>query len=195
MNKILILFAHPIFERSRIQKALVNAVPVSKYITFHDLYEFYPDFNVRIDIEQDLLLSHDIIIWQHPFYWYSVPPLLKQWIDLVLEFGWAYGPGGEALKGKVVFNAISSGGRQEAYTPEGRNRFEVNHFLTPLEQTARLCLMHYAPPFVIHGTHRLNEEQIKNYAYQYQSLLEQLQRKPLEFLTDFKGKYLNELIV
>ena len=57
------------------------------------MYEKYPDFNIDVDYEKKLLEKNQIIIWQHPFYWYSAPPLLKQWIDLVLEFGWAYGPG------------------------------------------------------------------------------------------------------
>ena len=64
-------------------------------VTFHDLYELYPDFDVQVEQEQELLISHDMIILQHPFYWYSCPPLLKQWIDLVLEHGWAYGKEGE----------------------------------------------------------------------------------------------------
>ena len=84
-------------------------------VTFHDLYELYPDFDVQIDQEQELLISHDMIILQHPFYWYSCPPLLKQWIDLVLEHGWAYGKEGNTLKGKKMFNAISTGGSPDAY--------------------------------------------------------------------------------
>ena len=86
MTKILILFAHPLYEKSRIHKALKKAIPETSDITFRDLYELYPDFNINIKQEQQLLIDHDIIIWQHPVYWYSVPPLLKQWIDMVLEF-------------------------------------------------------------------------------------------------------------
>lgn len=195
MNRILILFAHPLFEKSRIHKSMVKAVPQAEHITFHDLYELYPDFNIRIETEKALLLSHDIIIWQHPLYWYSIPPLLKQWIDLVLEFGWAYGPGGEMLKDKIIFNAVSSGGRAEAYAPEGRNRFTVQQFLAPLEQTSRLCHMNYIAPFVVHGTHLLTPDQIAEYAFQYRRLLEHLQRTPLEDIRNFNGNYLNELVV
>lgn len=84
-------------------------------ITFRDLYELYPDFNINIKAEQSMLLAHDIIIWQHPFYWYSCPPLMKKWIDLVLEYGWAYGANGDQLKGKSFLNAITSAGNFEAY--------------------------------------------------------------------------------
>lgn len=194
MNKILILFAHPLFEKSRIHNALSQVIGVSENIAFHDLYETYPDFNIRIQAEQELLLHYDIIIWQHPFYWYSIPPLLKQWIDVVLEFGWAYGPGGEALKGKIIFNAVSAGGREEAYSDEGRNRFTVRQFLAPLEQTALLCNMHYIAPYVIHGTHLLTDNHISDYASEYQKLLEILQRIPTDELKNFSGNYLNELV-
>ena len=99
--RILIIFAHPRFEKSAINSMLVKSIPDLPEITFHDLYEKYPDFNIDIEHEKKLLVEHQVIIWQHPFYWYSAPPLLKQWIDLVLEFGWAYGPGGDALQGKI----------------------------------------------------------------------------------------------
>lgn len=195
MNKILILFAHPLFEKSRIQTALVNAIPDSPHITFHDLYELYPDFNIDVRFEQELLLHHDIIIWQHPFYWYSIPPLLKQWIDMVLQFGWAYGPMGDKVKDKKVFNVISSGGREEVYSPEGRNRYTVRQFLAPLEQTAWLCQMKYLPPFVIHGTHMLQMPEIKSYAEQYKRLLNMLVTGDYEISKTDHMKYLNELVV
>ncbi|HMT29653.1 MAG TPA: NAD(P)H-dependent oxidoreductase [Bacteroidia bacterium] len=175
MNKILILFAHPLLEKSRIHKSLLKSLPTSENITFRDLYELYPDFNIDVKKEKQLLLEHDIIIWQHPVYWYSVPPLLKQWIDVVLEFGWAYGPGGNKLQGKFIFNAISSGGQQAVYSPEGKNRFTIRQFLAPLDQTAVLCHLTYLPPFVVHGTHLLNNDQINEYAKQYRLLLLKLE--------------------
>ena len=170
-NKILILFAHPRLERSLNQTQLISSIPEISEITFHDLYEKYPDFDIDIEYEQKLLLEHQIVIWQHPFYWYSSPPLLKQWIDLVLSFGWAYGPGGTALQGKIVFNAITSGGQRSAYSKEGHNRFTINQLLSPFEQTAYLCKMIWLPPFVIHGTHRISESERQNHAMQYGKIL------------------------
>ncbi|MFN8259158.1 MAG: NAD(P)H-dependent oxidoreductase [Bacteroidales bacterium] len=174
MRKILILFAHPRFEHSVVNQALVKAVKNKPTITFRDLYELYPDFDIDVKKEQELLLSHDIIIWQHPFYWYSCPPLLKQWLDLVLEFNWAYGPKGNALEGKVIFSAITTGGAREAYRQEGRNRFPLKHLLSPFIQTAYLCKMRYLPPFAVQGTHRLGAEELDNYASDYLKLLNYL---------------------
>ena len=91
MAKVLILFAHPALEKSRVNKRLILAAGNIDNITLNDLYEEYPDFDIDIKREQQLLIEHDLIILQHPFYWYSTPALLKQWEDLVLEHGWAYG--------------------------------------------------------------------------------------------------------
>ncbi|PZV83050.1 flavodoxin-like protein [Algoriphagus aquaeductus] len=102
MRKILVLFAHPKYEQSDVNHALLEPISHLENIEIRDLYELYPDFNIDIQKEQELLFQHEIIIWHHPIYWYSCPPLLKQWIDLVLEYGWAYGPGGVFLKNKCI---------------------------------------------------------------------------------------------
>jgi len=171
MSKILVLFAHPKFERSRVNKLLVEKIRKRSSVTFHDLYERYPDFNIDVVFEKELLAKHDIIIWHHPFYWYSCPPLMKQWIDVVLEFKWAYGPEGNALKGKQALNVLTLGGSREVYCAEGRNHYTVNEFLRPFEQTARLCGMDYLPPFAILGTHRLSDNDLAKYATQYDALI------------------------
>jgi len=193
-NKILILFAHPRFERSANNSVLINRIPETPEITFHDLYEKYPDFNIDIGYEKSMLSQHNIIIWQHPFYWYSCPPLLKQWIDIVLEFGWAYGPGGDALTGKIVFNAITAGGQRSAYRHEGHNRYTVRELLAPFDQTAYLCKMTYLPPFVIHGTHRLSREEVAGMSEQYKKILNKLAEGSFSVNDIIKYPYLNDWI-
>lgn len=174
MSKVLILFAHPLLEKSRVHTALLSQITGIPGVTINDLYENYPDFDIDIDREKELLLSHDIIIWQHPFYWYSSPPLLKQWQDLVLEHGWAYGKKGIALKGKKIFNVLTSGGSSEAYQVGSHNKYPIQDFLRPFEQTATLCGMIYWPPFWVHGVHRMDLDEIRPYSLQYKNLLEAL---------------------
>ena len=174
MNKILILFAHPAFEKSRIHKTLLDSVQGLEGVFVNDLYQRYPDFDIDVRAEQQLLLEHDIIIWQHPFYWYSAPPLIKQWMDLVLEHGWAYGRNGEALQGKKIFNALSSGGDREAYTPTGYQHYSLHEFLRPFERTAGLCHMEYWPPFWIPDTFQMEKAQAERYGQLYRQLLQSL---------------------
>jgi glutathione-regulated potassium-efflux system ancillary protein KefG len=161
--KILVLFAHPLLEKSHINRELVKVYADIEQLTFHDLYERYPEFDIDIEFEKNLLVEHDLIIFHHPFYWYSCPPLMKQWIDMVLEVGWAYGNGGFALQNKMWFQVISAGGMEKAYDPEGHNRYSIREYLRPFEQTARLCRMKYLPPYVVFGTHRLSREELNEH--------------------------------
>jgi len=191
-NRILIIFAHPRFESSANNSLLVNQIPELPEITFHDLYEKYPDFNIDIDYEKKLLSDHQIVIWHHPFYWYSAPPLLKQWIDLVLEFGWAYGPGGNALDGKLLFHCITIGGQRTAYSKDGYNRFTILELLAPFIQTAYLCRMIWLPPFTMHGTHRISDEEKLIASRQYGFLLEMLLKGDFSVTEIRKYSYMND---
>jgi glutathione-regulated potassium-efflux system ancillary protein KefG len=174
-RRLLILFAHPAFQKSQINRELVVAIESMTGVTTNDLYELYPDFYIDIAREQQLLLDHDVIIWQHPFYWYSSPAIIKQWEDLVLEYGFAYGKNGTKLRGKLVLTAISMGGPFSAYRREGQNYFTVREFLAPFEQTARFCGMTYLPPFVVPGVLSMTEEgEIQRYSAAYRRLLEAL---------------------
>lgn len=190
MKKILIIFAHPVLEKSRVHKTLLKNIPQVDEITVNDLYENYPDFDIDVKREQQLLLTHDIIIWQHPLYWYSAPALLKQWQDLVLEHGWAYGKTGFALSGKKIFNVISSGGGTGAYQREGYQHCTISEVLKPYERTAELCRMTYWPPFWVAGTHKMDLPQIKEYAGQYKQLLLRLKENDI---TEDKMKQVSRL--
>jgi glutathione-regulated potassium-efflux system ancillary protein KefG len=193
-NKILIIFAHPRFESSANNSLLVKEIPAIPEITFHDLYERYPDFNIDVEYEKELLANHQVIIWHHPFYWYSAPPLLKQWIDLVLEFGWAYGPGGDALDGKILFHCITMGGQRSAYSKEGYNRYTLAELLSPFYQTVSLCKMTWLPPFAVHGTHRISNEEKILIAKQYRMLLERMVQGDFSVNEISKYAYMNDWV-
>ena len=191
LNKILVLFAHPALHKSRINNKILKSLHGIEGLTVNNLYERYPDFHIDVKREQKLLLEHDIIVWQHPFYWYSAPAIVKEWMDLVLEHGFAYGSMGKALLGKKIFNSISTGGTVHAYAESG---FTIHQFLTPYIQTARLCQMKYLPPYVIHGTHLLDTQQIDIEVERYKNILNLL------LDTDYSDQelaslnYLNDLI-
>lgn len=176
---LLILFAHPALEKSRVNRRLAAVVRELEGVTFHDLYEAYPYFDIDVDREQELLLRHHTIVLQHPFFWYSTPAMMKQWVDLVLEHGWAYGSQGTALVGKRVASAISTGGGESAYREEGHNRHTIRQFLAPIEQTFLLCGMEYLPPFLINGTHGMTVEQIDEFATDYRRTIEILRDRRL----------------
>lgn len=171
MSSLLILFAHPLVEKSRVHVELIKAAGSVSGVTINDLYENYPEFDVDIEREKKLLLDHDILIWQHPFYWYSAPGILKQWQDMVLEHGWAYGKKGRALQGKKVFNVFTSGAGENTYQPGGFNKYSIHQYLLPFERTAELCRMSYWPPYWIHGVHRMDAGGIQQHCRQYKNML------------------------
>jgi glutathione-regulated potassium-efflux system ancillary protein KefG len=194
-NRVLILFAHPALQKSRVNRRLIAAVRNMENVTINDLYEEYPDFFVNIKREQELLLSHDIIIFQHPLYWYSCPALLKEWQDLVLEYGFAYGANGTKLNGKWVLTAITTGGPLSAYQRDSYNYYTIRELLRPFEQTVRLCGMVYLPPFVLSGTLAVkNEAEFVEFATLYRRVIESLRDGRFE-VSDFADvSHLNEIL-
>ena len=180
-RSILVLYAHPAQHRSEAHALLARVAGGVEGLTFVDLYAEYPRFEIDIDREQARLLAHDVIVFQHPVYWYSTPALLKEWQDLVLEYGWAYGPGGAALAGKLFLCAVTAGSPAEAYGPDGYHRFPLRTLLTPLEQTATLCRMTFLPPFVLFGARKAARgAQLALHGARYRRLLEALRDDRLD---------------
>jgi len=169
---VLVLVAHPHLEQSRVNRALMRAAARcaaanAGRVEVRDLYALYPDYLVDVDAEQALLARARLVVWQHPLHWYHMPPLMKLWVDEVLGFGWAYGPGGTALRGKDLWLVTSTGGSEASYQPQGYNRHFFDAFLPPYEQTAALCGMRFLPPLVLHGAHRLDEATLAGHAQVY----------------------------
>ncbi|MFN6322235.1 MAG: NAD(P)H-dependent oxidoreductase [Burkholderiales bacterium] len=167
MMKILVNVFHPQLATSRVNRRWVEALENHDGIHVNKPYEHYPDWNIDVAFEQSLLLAHDRIVFQHPFWWYSTPPLMKKWLDDVLTYGWAYGPGGVALQGKDWVSAISSGGPADSYQSGGYNNYSMSELLKPLQQTANLIGMKFLPPFILHGTVQISPEAIDASASTY----------------------------
>lgn len=194
-RSILVLFAHPALEKSRVQRRLLRATEGLAHVTVHDLYETYPDLVVDPEREQALLLQHDVIVFQHPFYWYSTPALLKEWQDIVLEHGWAYGTHGTKLRGKLTFNVLSTGAPFEAYSASGHNRFTVRQLLAPYEQTANLCGMRFLAPLVVPGALRMEgDRDVDPHVAKYRGLLEALGADRLDLDRAAAAQTLDEVL-
>lgn len=160
---ILALIAHPQMEQSRINRIWKQRLSQEQGITVNDLYAEYPDNKIDVEREQRLLLEHDMIVMQFPFYWYSTPAILKQWQDDVLTRGWAYG-GGDKLKGKSFMLALSTGGPEHAYQTSGYNMFTITEYTRPIQGMANLTGMKYLPYFALHGARMLTDDQVQESA-------------------------------
>jgi glutathione-regulated potassium-efflux system ancillary protein KefF len=169
---VLVLVAHPQMQQSRANRTLMRAAgevaaASGGRVEVRDLYALYPDYLIDVAVEQALLGQAKLLVWQHPVHWYSMPPLMKLWLDEVLAFGWAYGPGGTALQGKDLWLAVTTGGPEDSYRPDSYNRYFFDAFLPPYEQTAALCGMRFLPPLLLHGAHRVGATAIEEHARVY----------------------------
>ncbi len=171
MASVYMVFAHPHRNQSRVCSTVLKRIRDLDNVTVCDLYESYPDFHIPVADEQAKVVAHDVIFLQHPFYWYNMPPLLKLWIDEVFELGFAYGPGGDAFKGKTLQLSISTGGSEGAYKPDGNNRFTIDEFTRSYDQTAHLCGMTWPKPMVFHSANQAPIEEIEAHAERVRDLI------------------------
>ena len=158
--KTLVLVAHPHIQESKMNKGWAKELETVENITVRYLYKEYPTMNIDVEKEQQLLLDHDRIVFQFPFYWYSTPAILKEWQDKVLAYGWAYGAEGTNLKGKEFLIVTSTGGPEGAYRAGGFNQYSMSELTKPLQATANLTGMIFLPAYVEHGVRFLNENEI-----------------------------------
>lgn len=153
MSKVLLIVGHPDLSRSKANAALVDAVRDLPHVTVHDLYDTYPGFDIDVAAEQALLAQHDVIVFQHPVYWYNVPPLFKAWQDQVLALPFAFTMDGtpSQLIGKKAIVAATTGVPAEHYTLEGANQTTLETLLSSWHATLRLCQFDIEPMFKVHG--------------------------------------------
>jgi putative NADPH-quinone reductase len=150
--KTLVVLAHPDLEgRSIANRIIVDAVRPLPQVTVKDLSRECPSFRFDVGREQAALAAADAVVFQFPFYWYSVPGILKEWMDQVLTYGFAYGSTGDKLRGKRFLVSTTVGGPADAYCAGGYNNFTIAELLKPLRQMANLTGMRYHRPVVSHG--------------------------------------------
>jgi glutathione-regulated potassium-efflux system ancillary protein KefF len=176
---ILVIAAHPTIAQSRVNRLLLRAARhAGPRVVVRDLYALYPDYLIDVEAEQRLLAAAKLVVWQHPIHWYGMTPLMKLWVDEVLSFGWAYGPGGTALRGKDLWLVASTGSPQSAYRPDATHRYFFDAFLPPYEQTAALCGMRFLPPLLLHGAHRAPDAEVEAHLAVYADRLRSYPRWP-----------------
>jgi glutathione-regulated potassium-efflux system ancillary protein KefG len=193
MGKILLVTAHPALEKSRNNIRMLRAANELDKVTVRDLYELYPRFHINTKTEQRYLEENDVIVLQHPFYWYGTPALMKQYLDMVFTHGWAYGKGGSKLKGKIIFNSLTTSGTRESYHATEHNRYPLSSYLIPFNQLAHVCGMHYLPPFVLHESGKTFAADSVRHAKNLKTLLQIIAKddydieklKQLEYLNDY----------
>lgn len=164
---VLVIVSHPNLEASRANKRRWVELLRHPEITTRHLDAHYPDYSIDIAAEQRLLTEHDRIVLQFPFYWYSCPALLKKWLEDVLVRGWAYGTGGDRLKGKEFVLAITTGGSEQGYQAGGYNWSTISEYTKPLQATITRCNGKFLPSFVLYDAKNASEQELDQDARRY----------------------------
>lgn len=161
MQNVLIISGHPNLDESianaTILDEVAKALPGAE-IRFLDA--LYPDYRIDVAKEQEALLNADVIVWQFPFSWYSVPGLMKLWIDQVLVHGFAHGSTAK-LGGKKLIISFTTGAPESLYSPEGFFGHVIEQYLTPFETTALLCNLDLQDPIYTLGISYVDRDEAR----------------------------------
>ena len=149
--KILLIVGHPNLEQS-----VANAVIVEELskafpnMQIRKLCEIAPDGKFDIAKEQGALLDADAIIWQFPYHWYSLPWLMKKWLDEVFVHGFAHGSKGK-LGGKKFMVSFTTGAPEVAYTGGSGAIGDISKMVEIFAGVANLCKLDYIGAMWLNG--------------------------------------------
>ncbi len=177
MSKTLILLFHPDFAHSRANAALEEAAWDVETIELVDIAASYPQrrFGMMEEgaVEAQRLLTADRIVLQFPMQWYSVPGLLKDWLDGVLtRMYYVFGEQeGAKLAGTPIMLAVTTGAVPEMFSAQGQAGFTLDEIFTPLKATAHRCGLPWHEPFLFHNANQLTDEMLAQARPAYQAAL------------------------
>ncbi|GAB3223261.1 NAD(P)H-dependent oxidoreductase [Spirosoma arcticum] len=136
------------------------------------------------DIERELQKVEwcDLMIWQFPLWWFSVPGILKGWVDRVFVMGRAYGNGKiyetGVFRGKKALLSLTTGGTAESYQPDGTNG-DLSGILRPLHRgVLEFTGFSVLSPHVVYGPARQSEQEINALVANYETRLRMIWEEP-----------------
>jgi len=173
-NRLLVLYAHGAPHRSRVNRRLADAARMVDGVFVHDLYETYPDCYIDVARERALVAQAEVLVFLHPFQWYGMPALMKEWVDSVLHDGWQHGPHGGPCQGKGYWLVTSTGSLEAEFAAGERHGRPFGHYLAPFEQIAAVCGMRWIVPHVLHGAHAVGADALDAHVAAFVAGLQQL---------------------
>ena len=161
MKNVLIVSGHPDLNNSvanvEILQAMEKALPNAK---IRRLDSLYPTYQFDIEAEQSAILEADVLVFQFPFSWYSVPGLMKLWIDKVFVHGFAHGSTAK-IGGKKLIISTTTGAPNEVYQKDGFFQYTVEDYLPQFETFATLCGLEYLSPVITCGVSYVGRDEAK----------------------------------
>jgi len=166
--------------------------------------ESYATDKLTDDVKAEMkkLLWADAVIFQFPLWWFSMPAILKGWIDRVFAFGFAYGVGehsdkkwgdryGEGtLKGKRALLSVTAGGWAEHYSERGING-PIDDLLFPITHGSLYYPgLDVLPSFIAYKTDNIDANRFVDITTQLRVKLENLfLEEPIPYRVQNSGDY------
>lgn len=125
----LLLFSHTYWEQSKVNKALLESAKTLSNISIHNLNTTYPDGDIHLQSELELLKKADRIVCQFPLFWFSTPAIMKEWQDKVLSHI-HYSDNPRALEHKKFSIITTAGGEASSY--DGHHGYSLDTLLSPI---------------------------------------------------------------
>lgn len=167
-----LLLAHPDFAASRANRALLAGLNDLPGLEVAELYALYPDGKIDVAAERARLLRADRLVLQFPLQWYSVPSLLKYWLDAVLTPLFYLEPDiAAATVGLPLVAATTTGGPSASYQRGGGGGITIDELFAPLRATARKCGWLLQAPFAVHDVRNLNDAALARAGEAYRSVV------------------------
>lgn len=153
---------------------------------------FAPD----IQAEMEKLEWCDVLIMQFPLWWFSLPAILKGWVDRTFAMGKIYGGGkwydNGVFQGKKAMLSLTTGGPENMYTAIGING-NINEILFPIHHgILRFVGFDVLPPFIAWAVAHADEEKRQAYLNAYQERLLKIEEtEPIFYpsLSDYDDRF------
>ncbi len=175
-KNILVILGHSDIEASVANVRLVEELKECDNVTVRALKSLYPNGEIDVYAEQDALLQADKIVLQFPLYWFNCPPILKEYLDTVFSYGFAFeldesGYSAKALVGKEFMLAVTVGGEEKLYS--AKDAMSVESCLTPFYETAKFVGMLRTEPYYLYGAmpELISQESLDKEAINYKQAI------------------------
>ncbi|CFQ51500.1 putative oxidoreductase [Yersinia frederiksenii] len=163
--KSLVIVSHPYPTQSKIIKSLQQTAEGIENVEVRNLESLYGNNLNGFDVAAEQAAYEDIdrIVFIYPTHWFNITPMLKAYLNEVWTYGWAFGPGGDALKNKQMLVVTSAGASEYTYSHDGLIQSTMDEVLTPMKASALYVGMNYMKPLVFHDVAGANKPHIAQF--------------------------------
>lgn len=171
MKKTLVLFAHPFLEFSDNSRELTNFYERHQHYTFRDLYEEYPDFHVQAFRERKRLKDYDRFIFHFPLIWFGMPPLLRLWLDEVVDGNWLKDPLQNPFYGKEIFILVTTRSKQRSFGRNGKHHYSVEELISGLLVSLHIFKADIKNIYIVYEAENLSKKEIIIHKQKFSEIL------------------------